>query len=70
MTQEDKGLDFSSSKKVIWGMFTLITCNLVILSGILRQAKGELKFFQHILEQKTLPSCVTGLAQSFLIRCS
>lgn len=35
-------------------MFTLITCNLTILNDILRQAKGELKFLQHILEYKIL----------------
>lgn len=34
-------------------MFTLITCNLVVLSDILRQAKGELKFLQHIVDHKT-----------------
>lgn len=40
-------------------MFTLITCNLTILSGILRQAKDELKFLQHILEHKIFMNCVT-----------
>ena len=47
MTGEDKGFDFSSPIEVVWRMFTLITCTLVILSGILRQAKGELKSLWH-----------------------
>lgn len=52
MSGEDRGY-FSSPIKVIWRMFTLITCNLVILSGILRQGKGELKFLRHIVDHKT-----------------
>lgn len=31
-------------------MLTLIMCNLVILSGIFRQAEGELELLQRVLE--------------------
>lgn len=46
-------------------MFTLITCNLTILNDILRQAKGELKFLQHILEYKILGIVWQDLTQDF-----
>lgn len=46
-------------------MLTLIMCNLVILSGIFRQAEGELELLQRVLEPtvvwQTLPKA--GLSQ-------
>lgn len=46
-------------------MLTLIMCNLVILSGIFRQAEGELELLQRVLERtvvwQTLPKA--GLSQ-------